>query len=198
MTKNLQDQNTIETSYSKGESFEKLFAEFMKERLGWTKYAIRSQQKGKQNSKGSQVDVIAERQDKRGMKLQTLGLFYELATVVLLVIGIIDKADWLIYFGAFLSIIGLIAIIISRGLHKENAWVECKNRKAKSTYEDVGKSINEYKDYQASGDKEYKYVVHYFVSANGFVDGALKLASDNGLICYEYKNGKFELITYWK
>ena len=188
----------VENSYYKGANFEILFADFMKSDLGWSKYVIRSQQKGKKNNKGSQVDVIAERQDNRGIRLQTLGIVYELITIVLFVISIIDEIDWLAFVAAGLSIIGLIAVIISRGLHKENAWAECKNRKTKSTYEDVKKSIDEYNDYKESRDNEYKFVVHYFVSANGFVEGALKLASDNGLVCYEYKNGKFEMITYWK
>ncbi|HVT86797.1 MAG TPA: hypothetical protein VHD35_16445 [Chitinophagaceae bacterium] len=52
-----------ETSYAKGENFEKLFAEFMKSDLGWDKYVIRSQQKGKRNSRGSQVDIIGEKHD---------------------------------------------------------------------------------------------------------------------------------------
>lgn len=203
----MSENNEPETSYSKGEKFEKLFAEFMKSDLKWDKYIIRSQQKGKANSKGSQVDIIAEKKDDRGRVLHNMALAALLifigSFIVLLyfyynnIIGSDDFISWTS--GCIVIGVGSIAYsYLSSKFHKENAWVECKNRKTKTVYEDVVKSIAEYKDYKASGDKEYKYVYHYFVSANGFVENALKLAMDNNIICYEYKNEKFEKVTYWK
>ncbi|HVT86798.1 MAG TPA: hypothetical protein VHD35_16450 [Chitinophagaceae bacterium] len=118
--------------------------------------------------------------------------------VLLLIVAIDSNYDWLIILGLAIGIISVFLAYLSRSRHKENVWVECKNRKTKSTFEDVKKSIDEYNDYKASGDTEYKYIAHYFVSASGFVENALKLANDNNVICYEYKNQTFEKVQYWK
>lgn len=187
-----------ETSYSKGEEFEKLFAEFMKSDLGWDSYRIRSQQRSGQNSKGSQVDIIGKRQDKRGKRLEKLSYVYYVIAIGVITGWVLTDEIGLLVLGIIVAAGSIISALISRDKHKENAWVECKNRKTKSTYDDVRKSIDEFNSYKAIGDKEYKYVIHYFVSANGFVDTALKCAYDNGIICYTYKNGNFEIEPYWK
>lgn len=83
-------------------------------------------------------------------------------------------------------------------LFRQNPINFLSDYRDESTYDDVKKSIDEFKDYKASGEKEFKYVVHYFVSKNGFIENALKLANDNKLICYEFKNEKFEKVEYWK
>ena len=194
-----------ETPYAKGEKFEILFAKFMKSDLGWEKYIVRSQQKSGRNSKGSQVDIIGQRKDDRYRRLWNLGVIFSGILAVAILIGIIELIDTgsdtgfiIIGMGLIPGATGIYCFWDCEHYHKENAWVECKNRKEKSTYDDVRKSVEEFNGYKASGDKEYKYIVHYFVSANGFKDTALKHAHDNGIICYTYKNGKFEIEPYWK
>lgn len=201
-------ENTeTENSYYKGANFEKLFAEFMKSDLKWDGYAIRSQQKGKANSRGAQVDIIGYRKDVRYVRLYNLGLSYFIGGIVLLatwaLLLVLDDPNTTIkeicLFVGLLGVGGgLYCFWDCKHYKQENAWVECKNRKGKATYDQVQKSIHEYKDYVASGDKEYKFIQCYFVSASGFVDNALKLALDNDFECFEYKEGKFEKITYWK
>lgn len=187
-----------ETSYVKGENFEKLFAEYMKSNLGWDGCRVRAQQKGKANSKGAQVDIIAYKSDKRGKNLEKLAIGYLIVMVIGFIWGYLEDEILIMIGGLIFGALALFSVYQSTNLHRENAWVECKNLKKKATYEQVQKCINEFKDYRASGDKEFKYVALYFVSAAGFVENALKLAIDNNIGCYEYKNGKFEKVTYWK
>jgi hypothetical protein len=197
MTEN-QEPNQLETSYAKGENFEKQFAEFMKAELGWSGYRIRSQQKGRDRSGGAQIDIIAEKQDKRGKSLQILAFVYCAIMAIGVIVGLLYEEDAILIFAGITGIVAVFVAFISRAYHKENAWVECKNRKSKTTFDQVNKSLREYNDYKATGDKEYKFVNHYYVSANGFVEDALKFAEKNGIICYKYENEKFVLDKYWK
>ena len=195
-----------ENAYYRGANFEILFGEFLKSDLGWDGDRERVQQKGKSNSKGSQVDIIGFKKDPRYRKLYNLGLLYLIIGWGLFLIALLfwylDYSENIVLtccLSGFIGIIGAGYCFWDCNHYKqENAWVECKNRKGKATYEQVQKCINEYNDYKDSGDKEFKYVSKYFVSASGFVENALKLALDNKFDCYEYKDGKFEKVTYWK
>ena len=170
----------------------------MKSDLGWEGYAIRSNQKGKSNAHGANVDIIAHKPDKRGNKLVTIAYLYLALMAILGLVGYYYDEYWILIVALVTGIGGVVVALISRGMHKQHAWVECKNRKGKATFEQMVKFIYEHKDYVASGDKEYKFETKYFTSAPGFVDSALKLALDNGVECYEYKDGKFKKVTYWK
>ena len=57
--------------------------------------------------------------------------------------------------------------------------------------------IAEINAYNESKEKEYQIVETYFVSTNGFIENALKLAIDNHIICYTKENGIFKKIEYW-
>jgi len=189
-----------ENSHKKGADFEMLFAEFMKSDLKWDGYVIRSQQKGKSNSRGANVDVIGKRKDDRGRKLYNLGFISAIIGAALVIFSLIDDTDEIFLWGGMIFLgLGILYIAFSGDLHQEHAWVECKNLKGKATIEQMRKCIEEHKDYVATSDKEYKFVRKYFVSASGFVENALKLAMDNNVTCYEYnKNEKFEEVKYWK
>ena len=196
----------IETdnSFAKGAKFEETFAEFMKSDLGWSGYVIRSQQKARLNNRGSNVDVIANRPDSR------IERFVSAATTVLLLgIGsfVLSQFDLQIDFlpddllqtlGYVFFIGGFGYVIISKFFSKEYGWVECKNTKTKTTYEQVSKCVHEYEDYETLENKEYRFVAKYFVSSAGFVENALKLALDKGFVCYTLKDGKFVKVEYWK
>ena len=150
---------------------------------------------------------IAKRNDERGRRIYKAGIIYGFFFLLISVVGIAlvltetittNEFLWICLFAIAFAILSLYTLIISTSFHKEIAWVECKNLKGKATYEQVQKCLQEFNDYKLSGDKEYKYVVLYFVSASGFVENALKLAMDNDIICYELKNENFEKVTYWK
>ena len=135
MTENLQDQNLVETSYSKGAEFEKLFAVFMKSDLGWEGYTIRPQLKSRFNNKGSQIDILGKKQDEDGIRFRKLSIFYLAICAVFFVIGfiiLIDGGDegvsvGLMTGGLLLEIAGFVALEYSKKRHTQNAWVECKN-----------------------------------------------------------------------
>lgn len=205
MTENLQDQNVVETSYVKGRKFEELFARFMITDLGWSGYIPREYQKSKINNRGSEVDIIAERKDKKGQQLKEFGWAYLVGCFSLIVIGFFiilevdeDAGIGLMIAGVLSEVVAIILLERGKRLHTESAWVECKNRKNKTGLADMKKSIDELKAHNESKDKKRRYVAHYFVSASGFTNEALAYAKDENVICYEYKQEKFEIVTYLK
>lgn len=193
-------------SYKKGCDFEAEFAKFMTKKLDWTTYRIRAHMPGKSNNKGNQIDIVLDRLDERGQKFNKATKVLAYTCLVLIIGGawIGYDSDWkdaqantLIEYGVYLEFAAIATMLLGKHYNKENAWVECKNLKGKATYDQVSKSIQQFEDYKKSGNTEYKFKEHYFVSANGFVENALKLAHDNGIICYEKINGKFVEVSYW-
>lgn len=200
----MEENIEVENSYYKGANFEIAFGEFMKSDLGWNGYVIRSQQKARLNNRGSNVDIVAHRPDSRIERFNSAALF-------ILVIGILCIAPPLFdlqidgidneqigIIGKVFIVGGFAYILLGKLFSKEYAWVECKNTKAKTTYEQISKCVHEYEDYQSLDSKEYNFVRKYFVSSSGFVENALKLALDKGFECYTLKDGKFEKVEYWK
>ena len=55
-----------ENPYDKGHVFEHEFALFMKQQLDWSNVRVGAHMAGKQNVKGANIDVIAERLDDKG------------------------------------------------------------------------------------------------------------------------------------
>lgn len=198
------DVEDEKTTVSKGDSLEKEFGAHMKQNLNWHTVRVGAHLKGKINDKGAKVDIIGGRLDERGQRFKSVGKAYLIICFILIVAGLTigysnedqDLAMALVWGGAFFEIIGFIAIAISIKLNKENVLVECKNLKGKVNINQIDKSIRELKDYRESGDKEYKFVKHYFVSTSGYMENALKHAQQHGIVCFEKKNGKFEIATW--
>lgn len=200
MKKTIKEQE-LETVFEKGIGLEKEFCEYLKTDLSWDKARVRSQMASKFNMRGTNVDVIAERIDIRGNKLKKIGIVYAIFFILLIVIALFEEDSelqlFLFCFGLIFEVVGAFAFIYSINLNKENAWVECKNLKTKVNISQVQKTIDEQKHYKESGNKEYKFVECYFVSTNGFIENALKLAVDNGIKCYTKEKGLFKQIDYW-
>ena len=196
---------TEESTYEKGNKLEKDFALFLKRELNWSKVRVGAHLPGKMNRKGASIDVIGERLDSRGEKFEMGSIISVVISLVCLVYGII----WAIYDidnGGILLIIyslitagaSMIFLVQSGKYNKENAWAECKNLKSKANINQIDKSLREKKDYEASGDKEYKFEYHYFVSASGYIENALKYAIENNIICYEKSGDTFKKSGYWE
>ena len=195
------------TSVEKGNELENEFALFLKEKLGWAHTRTKAHLPGKQNRKGAEIDIIARRLDRTGIEYKKLFRWYIGICSVFFLSGM-----YLGFFtednstSAIICIVSSVAFFIGGVLfywfsldrNTECAWVECKNRKTKTTISHVNKSVCELKDYKASGDKDYRFNTHYFVSANGYMENALKYALENGIICYEKKDGHFVVSQYWK
>jgi hypothetical protein len=201
MKESIENLELSETIFEKGIGLEKEFCEYLKTDLGWEKARVRSQMASKFNMRGTNVDVIAERLDDRGRKLKLISKFYFAICILSLLIGLYlindDSGLTIFLFGVFVFIVGFVSFNLGEKLNKENAWVECKNLKTKVNISQVQKTIDEYKHYKDSGNDEYKFVKCYFVSTNGFIENALKLAIDNDIICYKKENGIFKKIEYW-
>lgn len=195
---------TNETIFEKGIGLEKEFAEYLKSDLGWEKARIRSQMASKFNMRGTNVDVIAERINKiESDRFNLISLGYFLVFIVFFIYGLsITETDFvislviLVFSIAFFSF-GLIFRKTAINKIREHAWVECKNLKTKVNISQVQKTIDELKHYKETENREYKFVEVYFVSSNGFVENALKLAIDNKINCFIKEGNKFKKIDYW-
>ena len=194
-----------ETSYTKGRELETEFSVFLKRELGWQKVRVGAHLPGKMNRKGAAIDVIGEKLSEKGKRYHTRAINFLIITGGLFVLAIIwNLMDWgnggigLLIYAIIAGIVAVIFLKRSDEFNKENAWVECKNLKSKVNINHVDKSLRELKDYRESGDKEYKFEYHYFVSASGFVENALKYAIENNVICYEkISDGGFKKVGYW-
>lgn len=192
------------TSYEKGRELENNFSTFMKHELGWTKTRVGAHMAGKLNVKGAAIDIIGERLDERGKTFRAVFMLWFVAGLFLLVYGIVEVFDGLDAQGAILLLFSLatllgalVFITQSNKYNKENAWVECKNLKGKANINQIDKSLREKNDYIQSGNKDYKFDFHYFVSSNGFIENALKYAVDKGIICYIKEGETFKRVGYW-
>ncbi len=196
--------NEEETTYDKGKKLENEFCVFMKKELNWTKARVGAHMTGNLNAKGTSIDVLGERLDERGKKFKNVALFVLIFSLLMLVYGFIWLInDWdnngigFMIFSLMLMLGGFVFIGQSEKYNKENAWVECKNLKGKVNINQIDKSIRELNDYRNSGNKDYKFEYHYFVSASGYIENALKYAVEKGLICYEKSGDTFKKVGYW-
>lgn len=187
------------TSYSKGSDLENEFAQFMKEKLGWENVRVGVHLSGRVHVKGANVDIVGKRLTESGKTLKAIGIVYLIFCVIPFVIGAITpEYDFLVYVGLFLEIVGFIILFAGINRTTEYVLVECKNLKGKATAAHIDKTLREINDYMASGDKQYKFRYHYFVSANGYVETTLKYAQEKGIVCFVKKGDSFEQEFYWK
>lgn len=205
-----QNQNettpTDETSFNKGKELEHEFAKFMKENLGWNNVRVGAHLVGRSNRKGASVDIIAWRLNETGLNLKGLGKIYLWGCGIFFLLGLLIgfASDWEIEFAEFLiivslplEILGLIVYFIGLKYLNESVLVECKNLKSKVNITHIDKSLRELRDYKSTGDSEYKFVYHYFVSSSGYIETALKYAIENGIVCYHKIGNKFEQTKYY-
>lgn len=185
------------TSYNKGLALETRFCSILKNELGCKNVRIRAQMKSRMNSRGSNVDIIGERQDIRGKRLQIVGIIYLLICALVFCIGGLTNDETALWGGLIFELGGAISIILSKRYTTEHIWVECKNQKAKVSYSQMQKTIHEYDEYKASKNKEFKFVEQYFVSASGFVENALKLAEERGVRCFVVTDLGMKEVSYW-
>lgn len=191
-------------TYEKGNGFEHEFALFMKQQLDWSNVRVGAHMAGKQNVKGANIDVIGERLDDKGTAARKVVIAMVTIASLMLMYAIIWAAEEMDNGGlgflitSFSFLFGSIIFgFVSAKYNKENAWVECKNLKGKANINHISKTIREIEDYRASGNSEYKFTHHYFASANGFVENALKYAVSHNIICYEKEGNTFKRVGYW-
>lgn len=193
-----------ETSYDKGKRLENEFAVFMKKELNWTNTRVGAHMQGSANAKGTPIDVLGERKDERGKKFEKISWIWMAIGGMLFIYGLIWAFnDWdngglvFLLFSILFFLGGLVFTVQSNKFNKENAWVECKNLKGKVNINQIDKSLRELNDYRNSNNKEYKFEYHYFASASGYIENALKYAVDKGIICYEKSGDTFKKVGYW-
>ena len=193
-------------AYTKGKNFEDEFSDFLLRKLKWKKTRTRAHVAGNENPKGAEIDIIAERFTENGERRQELKRkfwwFPYLAGICLIVRIIWHKElgnAWYLFAIVLAGYYG-VWYIYEKYFLMEHAWVECKNLDAKVDIQKVKKAIGEYEDYLRSGNKEYRIICLYFVSKNGFVENALKLAHDYKkipVLCYMKDQGNFVEVKYW-
>lgn len=198
------DEQNEGVSYEKGREFEKKFAEFLKDELGWDKVRVGAHMTGHNNAKGTSIDVFGERLDAVGIKYNKVSNNWMIASGLLGVLALAgffldwgDSAIWIFLF-ALGSMMGCCVFkIISINNHKRNAWSECKNLRTRANVNHISKMLREYNDFKSSKNEDYRFTDLYFASANGYVENALKMAMDNGIVCYTKKGRTFVEEKYW-
>ena len=191
-------------SYEKGREFEEQFAKFMKKKLNWHKVRVGAAMTGRSNAKGTSIDVFGERLDEKGERYSNLANKWMIGSGVLFVFAVAwfiakigENGIGFMILSLSLLICGVSFKLLSDAYNKQNAWVECKNLKSKATVSHVNKMLNEFRDFKSSKNDEHKFTHLYFVSANGYVENALKLALDNKIVCYEKNGSSFIEVKYW-
>lgn len=188
----------------KGNELEKEFAEYMVKELGYIEYHIQHPVGGKYNAQGTKVDIIAKKKGddakKKNKTSITFRWLFIISLVVLITLLIFENYDNIIYPIVFCLI--FLVVSIRYNILSENSfdygWVECKNLKTKADINQITKMLREFSDYSHTGSKELNVKALYFVSANGFIDNALKYALDHNVICYEKDNkGNFKIKNFW-
>jgi hypothetical protein len=179
------------------------FAHFMREQLSWRKIRVNKQHHN--HNTENALAAIAERQNSQGKTFKDIAILWYALSAGLIIIGYALEYDSffsdgmeqaLSWSGSGLLVAISVFIFISQRMHTEKAWINCHTSTAKTGIEDVKKSIRLYWDYAANSGKPYKFVAHYFVSANGFTWDALQYAIENNIICYEKKNDSFAVVKH--
>lgn len=202
-TEVLLDNEDEQTSYAKGRELEIEFSLFMKRELGWNKVRVGAHLPQKMNKKGAAIDIISERLDERGKGFHRFGMWWISIALLCILISLyiifteIGTGELFLLFGILLAIGGFFFMYQSGKYNKENGWVECKNLKGKVNLPQIDKSLREYREYRNSGDKEYKFEYHYFVSKSGYIENALRYAIEHNIICYEKSGDTFKKVGYW-
>ena len=195
---NIKSELPIETNYDKGVSLERIFCGYMKYELKYNRARTRAQMKSFTNSYGSNVDIIAQRFDSSGKIIKVCGWLEICIGLFLCAYYIFYDSDNVALYLAFpLLVFGVAVFVISDRYNLEHAWVECKNTKTKVSFDQMQKTIYEFEQYAASGDKRFKFTSQFFVSTVGFTAEALRLAMDKNVHCYMIKNGTFGKVSYW-
>ncbi len=198
------DEELEGVSFEKGREFEIAFSKFMKSDLGWTKVRVGAHLSGKENEKGANIDIIGERLDDIGIKCKNFASTWTAISLIFALFSAIYHFERWGQHGIWFLILTLISLIasvifriISDIFNKQNSWVECKNLKGKANINHISKMIREIQDHKASKNDSHRFTHYYFASANGYVENALKLATDNKIICYVKDGDKFAEIKYW-
>lgn len=198
------DEASEGVSYEKGRDFEMLFSKFMQAELGWTKVRVGAHLAGRENQKGSNVDIIAEKLDADGIKYNDTASAWITGAIISAVLSLLyyfnnwgEHGIWFFVFSLILLAAGALFKILWLTFNKQNAWVECKNLKGRANINHISKMIREIKDYRDSKNDAHRFTHFYFASANGYVENALKLATDNGIICYVLDGNSFKEVKYW-
>jgi hypothetical protein len=198
------DEIEEQSNFEKGDSFEKEFASYMKENLGYETTTTRRNVRSAANATGTNVDVIGFKTDPRGKNLRITGIIYILLALSVIFIKslytydnenntIESETSTVIFLVALFGVCaGCFAIYKGKTLESENGWVECKNLKTKATINHVTIMFEQFKNYENSNDNKHKFTELYFVSANGFVDNALEFAKQRNVRCFiKDSNEKF-------
>ena len=198
------DEQEEGVSYEKGKEFEEQFATFMKNELRWDRVRVGAHMTGRNNAKGTSIDVFGERLDAKGLKYKKRGDIGVIISAILAVFSLVwylkqwdGNGIWFLIFSLTAFAAVSIFRILSGTYNKQNAWVECKNLKGKSNVNHISKMLREYQDFKSSKNEEHKFTHLYFVSANGYMENTLKMAMNNNIICYVKRGNTFQEVNYW-
>ena len=185
-------------SNEQGRAFEEAFCAFMKSDLGYSDAKTRGDVHSYINSKGIQVDVIAQKSSYWSDFFFVMCLLGVIASAGLSVLAFNKDNDSYLYVAsASAACLAGLFFYLMGATDKEHAWVECKSSKDKTSLEEVQTMMNRFEAYLETENKKFEFTEKYFVSASGYIDDAYHYAKSKGIVCYIEKNSKFVEATYW-
>ncbi len=194
-----------ETTYKKGLKLEELFARHMKDKLGYDKIRVRAHLPGQDNAKGTEADILARKSNDIKEMAEYLvlpSLLIGVASALLAFFDIISDVSIISLCSDIIfpisAVVFIISFIVNQLLNWEWTWVECKNLKGQANINQVSKLVREYEDYNNVENKEFNITNLIFVSANGFIENAIKYAEKKDIKCYQLNDKEeFTESKYW-
>lgn len=182
------------TSFKKGLSLEDSFSNYMKLSLGFDEVKNRSHVSSKSNAKGSEVDIIGIKKDRRGKIFYNLSLILIMIGGILLVYGSIVNDLQIIYVALIPFVSSIIYALIGKNLFDKYTWVECKAWEKNVPLKEVRDSLSKLNEHNESKDK--KHIMHrmIFVAQNGFVENVKEFAKEKEIELYIQSGESFQKI----
>lgn len=185
------------TSQQKGAEFEIRFAEYMKSELGYHRYRIRKSMPSKYNPSGNQADIIASVLDNRGKLFLLVSIILWITGASLTMLAFYKIVDeFFALLGGVLFIGSIVYVLTGLKANYKYTWVECKDRKVKTTVNDIGDLLRKVNENNSS--KHKKETIHKMIYvSNGFIDAGEQFASEHKIDCYKVLADSFIKSQYW-
>jgi hypothetical protein len=185
---------TIKTKSSKekGSEFEREFAQFMKDELGYDDCFLNEKVKGKLSTNEYEVDIIGKKLSKNGEILQMIGRAILVMGLMLLGLHFLNMlglhSQEVMYIVGAVGLGWLLLRLGKEGLY-EYTWVECKAHKSKIGKDYINHVNSNVGDYHDSDDKKWEFKEVIFASKSGFIPNSLRFAREFSIRCYSGEDG---------
>lgn len=190
-----------------GKKFEKDFADFMIQELGWKSAKTRQFRTGKISDFTYEIDIHATKGGEQFDKLRKLGmltiiltflgfLLYETQEVQSLILSTGIPPSDLATYAILFSLFGFVIGMYGKNNLEKHAWVECKDTKKRVNRKQINNLKNSVEDVRNVSKSDSKWYPDemIFASKNGFNPDAITHANEYGITLYEGSGKSFKKI----